>query len=276
MSIPSQVRRNGSIPLVVAISLVCCVGNPPLSDRPDASPERALILDSAAFDAVIVRQGTTALVEFYEALCGTCMEMSWIIDSLTVRYRDSAVVAAVDISSDRSLGERFSVGIVPSYLFFRDGEPVARRSVDQLGSNAFDTLDLLFRSILDDQSSDTSGTADTTEDTISGTVPLLTAATIDSALSGSYRLAVIDFFSPTCYYCTLLSPVFDSLELAQPEDILIAKVDIVEETALRGTYAVKSFPTVVYFKNGIEVHRTVGSNSLDFFTGVIDSLLQVP
>ena len=262
---------------LVAAAVISCVNNPPVMDDTDATPEKALLLDASNFDAQIVQSGGVAVVEFYQKGCGTCALMSWVIDSLTTLYADSAVIGAVDIEGNMALVNRFSVRVVPSYLFFSDGVPFLRRSADQLDSNAVDTLAALLKKVLDCSATIDTPIIDTsTVDSSHSRALMLTSANFDSAIAGDYSLAIIDFFSPYCSHCIYLAPTIDTLANTLPDDILIGKVNIINEILIRELFDIYNYPTIVYFKNGLEIHRTIGANSAEFFMGVIDSLLKTP
>lgn len=104
----------------------------------------------------------------------------------------------------------------------------------------------------------------------------LSAANFDSAIAGDYRLAMIDFFSPTCHSCMALAPVVDSLARTLPAGVLIGKVDITVDTALSNTYKIQLLPTVIFIRGGAEALRVIGARTVEYFTGIVDSLLQLP
>lgn len=84
--------------------------------------------------------------------------------------------------------------------------------------------------------------ADTFNETIQSDIPVL-----------------VDFWAPWCGPCRALSPVVDELgeELADRMKVAKCNVDDCQELAL--TYGVMSIPTLVLFKGGEEIFRSVGA-----------------
>ncbi|MBE6990249.1 MAG: thioredoxin [Ruminococcaceae bacterium] len=77
----------------------------------------------------------------------------------------------------------------------------------------------------------------------------------------SQETVLVDFWATWCGPCRMLAPVLD--ELAAESGLKIAKVDVDENMSLAQTYGVASIPTLLVFKNGEVVNRTVGVQSLD-------------
>ena len=68
---------------------------------------------------------------------------------------------------------------------------------------------------------------------------------------------LVDFWADWCGPCKMLSPVVD--KVAESADgFKVAKVNVDDEAGLAVRYQVVSIPTLVVFKNGEEVKRSVG------------------
>jgi len=70
-------------------------------------------------------------------------------------------------------------------------------------------------------------------------------------------LVLVDFFATWCGPCKMLAPVLDEIIATQTE-VKVLKVDIDQYRPLAIESAVKSIPTMVLFKDGVEVSREVG------------------
>ncbi len=71
---------------------------------------------------------------------------------------------------------------------------------------------------------------------------------------------IVDFYAEWCGPCKRMNPIIELL--AQEYDsILFIKVNINTFTSVSSYYGVRSMPTFIYFKNGKEVHRSIGSIS---------------
>ena len=70
--------------------------------------------------------------------------------------------------------------------------------------------------------------------------------------------AIVDFWATWCGPCKMLGPVIEQLADELEDKIPVGKVDVDECRELASEYGVMSIPTVIYFKNGLEVKRFVG------------------
>lgn len=83
----------------------------------------------------------------------------------------------------------------------------------------------------------------------------LTAANLGEVLKTEKAL-VVEFYSPTCVHCKKNEAGL--AEVAANDDVLIAKCDITEETALAEKYDITALPTLLFIKNGEIRERLVG------------------
>ena len=67
---------------------------------------------------------------------------------------------------------------------------------------------------------------------------------------------LVDFWAAWCGPCRMLAPVLE--ELDGREDFKIVKVDVDAEPALAARFGIESIPTLLLFRNGQLVHRSVG------------------
>ena len=65
-----------------------------------------------------------------------------------------------------------------------------------------------------------------------------------------------DFYATWCGPCKMLAPILEELDGVAP--CKIVKVDVDENRALALQYAVASIPTLLVFRNGQLVNRSVG------------------
>lgn len=73
------------------------------------------------------------------------------------------------------------------------------------------------------------------------------------------KYVVVDFFATWCGPCHALSPYIDELA-TNHHNILFAKANIDETSAMANELDVKSLPCVIIFENGKEINRVVGFN----------------
>lgn len=68
--------------------------------------------------------------------------------------------------------------------------------------------------------------------------------------------AVVDFYATWCGPCKMFGPVFEDVSLKN--DINFVKVDVDKYSEIAREYGVMTIPTVILFKDGVEVKRNIG------------------
>lgn len=68
---------------------------------------------------------------------------------------------------------------------------------------------------------------------------------------------LVDFFATWCGPCKMLAPELEKFSEQHPE-IKVVKIDVDEETPLAIKYGVASIPTLLLFKGGEVVNKTLG------------------
>ena len=87
----------------------------------------------------------------------------------------------------------------------------------------------------------------------------LTQDTFDEVVVNSEIPVLVDFWAPWCGPCKSMAPVFKSVASKYPLKVLFAKVDTEAEQTLGGRFNIRSIPTLVIYKDGIEIQRVSGA-----------------
>jgi thioredoxin 1 len=69
---------------------------------------------------------------------------------------------------------------------------------------------------------------------------------------------VVDCWAAWCAPCRMLSPVIDKLAEEKP-DIKFAKLNVDRNRKIPMKYGIMSIPTLLYFKDGALVEKTLGA-----------------
>lgn len=87
------------------------------------------------------------------------------------------------------------------------------------------------------------------------------------------KLVIVDFWAVWCGPCRMLSPIVDEIadEMADKVTVVKCNVDDCEEIAMQ--YRIMSIPTLIFFKNGEIVDKTVGAMPKSALVEKINSLL---
>jgi thioredoxin 1 len=85
----------------------------------------------------------------------------------------------------------------------------------------------------------------------------LTLENFEAEVIKSDKPVLVDFWAPWCGPCRMLSPVVDEIA-EETTDIKVGKVNVDEQEELAMRFGIMSIPTLIVFKNGEVVKKTMG------------------
>ena len=91
----------------------------------------------------------------------------------------------------------------------------------------------------------------------------------EEIVKNSHKLSIIDFFADWCMPCQMLTPVLNELD-KKYKNLDVYKVNVDEAQNVAMTYNISSIPTMIFFKNGEEVERKVGLESIEKLSKIVD------
>jgi len=74
-----------------------------------------------------------------------------------------------------------------------------------------------------------------------------------------YPKVVVDCWAPWCGPCRMLSPTIDSMAKEMKGKVVFAKVNTDENFGVAGKFKVMSIPTLLFFKDGKLVDKSIGA-----------------
>jgi len=89
----------------------------------------------------------------------------------------------------------------------------------------------------------------------------------DSAIGSG--LVMVDFWAGWCMPCKMVAPVIEELAAELEGKVTVAKVDIDKEAGLASRFGVMSIPTIIVFKDGVEMKRIVGVQPKEKFEAAL-------
>ena len=75
----------------------------------------------------------------------------------------------------------------------------------------------------------------------------------------SEKLVIVDFWATWCGPCRMLSPLLDEVEAEMEDQVEVVKVNVDDADEIAMRFRIMSIPTLLFFKNGAMVDRSVGA-----------------
>ena len=88
-------------------------------------------------------------------------------------------------------------------------------------------------------------------------------------------LVLVDFWADWCMPCLTMAPVVDELSKKFREKIKFAKVNVDENHVISGRYDIMGVPTILYFRGGRMIDKTVGAVPKEVFRQKIREVFAV-
>ena len=83
-------------------------------------------VSSETFETEVVQSGKPVLVDFWGPQCAPCLALMPQIEKLEQTYGDKIKITKVDASKNRRLCLQLKVLGLPTFLFYKNGEGIAR------------------------------------------------------------------------------------------------------------------------------------------------------
>lgn len=95
---------------------------------------------------------------------------------------------------------------------------------------------------------------------VSGNVMEITDQNFADTIEGSTGLTLIDFWAEWCGPCRIVAPIVEALADEYSDDgVTVGKLNVDENPKLTVRFAVRSIPSVLFFKDGKHVDTVVGA-----------------
>ena len=86
----------------------------------------------------------------------------------------------------------------------------------------------------------------------------ITSENFETLKNGDKPL-VVDLWAPWCGPCRMLGPVIAELAADYEGKVVVGKCNVDEEEDIAMELGVRSIPTVLFYKNGVQVDKFIGA-----------------
>lgn len=93
---------------------------------------------------------------------------------------------------------------------------------------------------------------------MSENVKVVTDFDFDEVVLKSKKPVVVDFYAVWCGPCRMQAPILNEIANELSDKVTVCKVNVDEAEKLAVSYGIMSIPTILIFKNGQIVEKSVG------------------
>ncbi len=95
----------------------------------------------------------------------------------------------------------------------------------------------------------------------SGKVVEITDRNFDEQVIQGTGLILVDFWAEWCGPCRLIAPILEDVAVAHEGQVTIAKLNVDENRQIPSRFSIRSIPTILFFKNGVQIEQIIGAVS---------------
>lgn len=125
-------QAQGIRPADVRAHVDYLLGKGPLPTEPEkktaSAKAGAIHVTDATFEKAVLKSNIPVFVDFWAPWCGPCLSVAPLIDKLAGEYAGRVKIVKLNTDENPATMRRFQIQAIPTFITFRNGRPVERRS----------------------------------------------------------------------------------------------------------------------------------------------------
>lgn len=101
----------------------------------------------------------------------------------------------------------------------------------------------------------------------------VTTKTWEDDVLRSAKPVLVDFWAEWCGPCRMVGPALEQLSKTMNGKIKVAKLNVDENQEIAMKYGIQSIPSLLLYKEGKEIGRTIGAASKEMYQRFVDQTL---
>lgn len=101
----------------------------------------------------------------------------------------------------------------------------------------------------------------------------ITDANFEEVVLNSDKPVLVDFWAVWCGPCRMVGPLVEEISGEYDGKAVVGKVDVDNNPEISAKFGIRNIPTILFFKGGEVVDKSVGAVPKGQLTGKLDALV---